>query len=254
MEKQVYSKKTVILCAVWLAVIAGAAFVSMDAFTRSVFGKNTQWQLAFAVLAVCLILSAVFKQPLVSLGIAAAAAVVMWFNSPFFAGLCLPVALQATVWECVREKTTTGKVVLPLSVLCTVVTVFFRVRLWRYMVQNGGGSPGSDPIGEAFVCFAGLILITAFWIWLFVKSVRSLRTTEKTPAKKRGRQVNESAEQRLFPVAYAVFALNAALSTVHCFQLFTGEYVKLIFFINGVFVCYMAYRRDQAFLSRLNGR
>ena len=254
MEKQVYSKKTVVLWAVWLSVIAAAAFCSMDFFTRSVFGKVAQWQLSFAALAVCLILSAVCRRPLVSLGIAAVAAAAMWFDSPFFAGLCLPVALQAAVWESVREQTKTGKAALMLSMLCTVVTIPFRVRLWRYMVQNGGGSPGSDPIGEAFVCFAGLILITALWVWLFVKRVRCLRTTKKTPAKKRGRQSKQSAEQNLYPVAYAVCALNAALSAAYCFQMFTGEYVKLIFFVNGLFVCYLAYRRDPTLLSLLNGK
>ena len=160
--------------------------------------------------------------------------------------------MQAAVWESAREHTKTGKASLLLSLLCSVATVLFRVRLWRYMVQNGG-SPGSEPIGEAYVCFAGLVLLTVFWGWLLVKGVRRARAAKKTPAKKRGRHTGQSAEPDLLPAAYAAAAFNGAASLALCFQLFTGEYVKLVFFANALFFFYLLYRRDPLLWFRRSG-
>lgn len=240
MEKQVYSKKTVTLFSVCLFIIASAAFFSMSAFTRPVFGNNWQWQLSFAVLAVCLILSAAVKRSLISLCLAAAATAAMWAVTPFYGGLFLPVALQAVLWEAAREERKESGPVFVVALLAVSFTVPLHIRLWKFLTFNAPSS--SDPVGEAYACFIGLILLLAIWTALLIRALRRAKSEKKAPAKKRGRHSKPSTGEKLFPVVYAVCVFNTAFSVAHCFQFFSGEYVKTMLFANGLFFFYLLYR------------
>ena len=112
METKKTDGKTAVLCAVCLTVIAAASFCSMQFFTRSVFDGDPRWQLCFAVLALCLILSAAVKKPAVSLAVGVAAAIGTAFYTIYFIPLFFPVALQAALWEGARaDGTKTGRAV-----------------------------------------------------------------------------------------------------------------------------------------------
>lgn len=251
MEKQAYGKKTVALCAVSLSIIAAAAFFAMNAFTRPVFGNVWQWQLSFAVMAVCLLLSAAFRRPLVSLGIAAAAAAAMGFVTPFYAGLFFPVALQAALWEAAKERkdAKSGTAAFWTALLLVPVSGIFRIRLWRFMEQNSYDFSSGNSIGEACLCCAGLFLLLALWVWLFVKSFRAAHTDKKTPAKKRGRAQKKANGGNRLPAVYVVCTVNAAASLVSCLQLFSGNYVKLLLFAHASFVLYLLFRREPTLLG-----
>ena len=245
MEKQAYSKKTVILCAVCLTVIAAASFVAMNAFTRPVFGNNRDWQVCFLVLAVCLIVSAAVKKSAIVLAISAAAAVGMYFYTPFYGALFFPVALQAALWEAAREETTGGRVTFAVALVLVPATIPLRVRWWQFMSYNAQSDGKIDSIIEACVCLAGLLLLLALWALLLSKSVRKAAAAKKKPAKKRGRDLKKTPGGSFLPVVYAVCALHTALVCVSFIQLFSGVYVRTLFLANALFVGYLLFRQEQ---------
>lgn len=247
METRESNKKTVILWTVWLFIIAAAAFCSMRYFTRPVFGNNLYWNICFGVLALCLLLSAAVKKPLFSLILCVAAAVVMTVVIPYnttYAALFFPVSLQAALWEAARNETKTGRAVFILSLLLVPATIPFRLQLREFMRYNASGYGGSDPMGEAYVCLAGLILLLALWIVLLIRSLHRKQPQKKTSAKKSGRNKQKKNDGNRLPAVYAVSALHVVLSCATCLQLFSGEYIKLLFFSAGLFVFYLIYRRD----------
>ena len=244
MEKQTYSKKTVILCAVSLTVIAAAAFIAMNAFTRPVFGNNREWQISFLVLAVCLIVSAAVKKPAVVLAVSAAAAVGMYFYTPYYGALFFPVALQAALWGSAREETAGGRVSFTIALLLVPATIPLRVRLWQFMSYNAQSDGKIASVIEACVCLAGLLALLALWILLLVRSLREAAAVKKKPAKKRGRDLKKTTGGSLLPAAYAVCALHTALSCVSFAQLFSGEYARTLFLANALFVGYLLFRQE----------
>ena len=242
MEKQAYSKKTVILCAVCLTVIAAAAFVAMNFFTRPVFGRNRDWQISFLVLAVCLIVSAAVKKPAAVLAVSAAAAVCMYFYTPFYGALFFPVTLQAALWESAGDETNGGSITHIISLLLIPATIPLRVRLWQYLTYNAQSN--NEPVGEAWVCLAGLVLLLVLWGWMLSGSLRKAAAAQKKPAKKRGRSGGRQKTRNRLPVVYAVCALHTALSCVYLVQFFSGESVKTLFLANALFIGYLLFRQE----------
>ena len=244
MEQQRYPKKTVILCAVCLTVIAAAAFVAMNAFTRPVFGNNQEWQVSFLVLTVCLIVSAAVKKPAVILAVSAAAAVGMCFYTPYYGALFFPVALQVALWEAAREETNGGLIAFVIGMLLVPATIPQRVRLWKYLSYNAGGNDKIDGVVEACVCLAGLVLLLALWGWLLSGSLREAAAAKKKPAKKSRGSGGEQQKRNRLPAVYAVCALQTALSCVSFIQLFSGVYARTLFLANALFVGYLLFRQE----------
>ena len=244
MEKQICSKKTVILCAACLVMIAAAAFVAMNNFTRPVFGNDRAWQVSFLVLAVCLIVSAAVKKPAVVLAVSVAAAVGMFFYTPFYGALFFPVALQAALWEAARKEKNGGLIDFVIGLLLVPATIPLRVRLWQFMSYNAQSDERTDSVIEACVCLAGLLLLLALWVLLVVRSLQVAAAAKKQPAKKRGRDLKKTTGGSLLPAVYAVCALHTVLSCVSFIQLFSGVYVRTLFLANALFVGYLLFRQE----------
>lgn len=244
MEKQICSKKTVILCAACLVMIAAAAFVAMNNFTRPVFGNDRAWQVSFLVLAVCLIVSAAVKKPAVVLAVSVAAAVGMFFYTPFYGALFFPVALQAALWEAARKEKNGGLIAFVIGLLLVPATIPLRVRLWQFMSYNAQSDERTDSVIEACVCLAGLLLLLALWVLLVVRSLHEAAAAKKKLVKKRGRDLKKTTGGNLLPAVYAVCALHTVLSCVSFIQLFSGVYARTLFLANALFVGYLLFRQE----------
>ena len=239
MEKQAKSKKSVILWAVWLSVAAAAAFFSMSAFTRTVFNNEWQWQLSFAVLAGCLLLSAAFKRPLVSLFLAIASAVILWFFTRFYAPLFFPVALQAVLWEAARSETKTGRAAFVLALLLIPSTIPQHIRLWDYLTYNDYGK--REPLAMAILCAVGLLILLGLYVWLLVQSLREAKMQKKALSRIRRRNKKSSPlkgagqQQELYTrmtAVFAVCAINIVSTGVQCAKMCIGS-LCAVFVIQG---------------------
>ena len=87
-------------------------------------------------------------------------------------------------------------------------------------------------------------LLLALWIVLLVRAYGGKKQKKKTPAKKSGRKKEKTTGGRRAAAVYALGAVCSVLSGVSCTQLFIGEYVKLLFFADGLFAFYLLYRHD----------
>ncbi len=234
----------------WLAAAAAASYCSMQFFTRSVFGNDWRWQLCFAALALCLLISVAVKKPAVCLAVSAAAAVGMQFLSPYYIPFFFAVSLQAALWEAARDGTKTGRAVFALSLLLVPASVPLRLRLAEYLRFNLPADSWDRPFSTAYPCLIGLFALLALWGVLLAKSLRK-RPGQKKSAKKGGRGSRTAPRKDLSPAVYAVSALHAALCCLTSVLHFSEEYVKLLLFANALFVFYLLYRKDPLLFGTL---
>ena len=250
METKAYGKKTVLLCALYLTAVAAASFFAMNAFTRPVFGNVAQWQLSFYVLAACLAVCAAIKKPSVSLCVCAATAIATQFFTQLYVGLFFPVTLQAAAFDAAKDRSKRGGAVFWLSVALFTPTVFFRVTAGKWLADNAINLQSSEPAGEKFLCSAGLILLTALWVWLLIRSLHT-KPKKKAPAsakksERNARTAKKTAEKDIsyrLSVVYILCILNTVAAGIQCAFLFTAEFTKTVFFSAALFLGFLFFRQ-----------
>ena len=253
METGTYQRKNLIICALSLAVITAASFFSMNAFTRPVFGNDPRWQLSFYATAVCMILCAALKRPLISLCVCAAAAIAMQIYTPLYLGLFFPVLLHAVLFDAATDSSKSGTGTFLLSLALFPATVYFRVIAGEFLSQNTPSESGTQPAGEKYLCMAGLLLLAALWVWLLIRSLhakpgdqtpvgaKKKQGNRRQPPKKTGKQKN-TGRNRL-PAVYVVCLLNTAATIIQCCLVFTGEFARTLLFTAALFAGFLIYRQ-----------
>ena len=247
---------TAAFCTAALAVIAAAAFCAMNLFTRPVFGNNPLWQLCFAALAACVAFCGIRRLPLLSFAVCTAVAVAMRFYTPLYIPVFYPFALGAVALGAAGTRTGPGLAAVGLSYGFSAAALLDLPRLRQFFLLNPLSFPEQEPVGEKYVCLAGLTLATAFWFVLAVRPLRSekkKKTAKKNERSRKQRKPRRPAEkqkpQEIFyraPAAYLLCAVNTVSAGLWCAQLFTAEFVKTVFFAAALLPFYLFCIRDPA--------
>lgn len=266
MKTKVSNVITALACAAVLLVAAAASFISMNYFDRNIFDNYLPFQASFGALAVLMLAAAFLKNPLLSLILSIACTAGMWFLSPAFAALFLPVALQAVLYDAAKNerKGAAAAYFLALTAQLAALCLWFYIRK-ADLLQLPDYHDGIPA--ERFLYVALSALALAFCVWLFIRSVRqktavkkkngapSRRSAADREAFRQLKKKNAAAKKRGASV-YLICAVNLAAQIAYSILFFHTGYCKVLFFSHLLFFIFLEYRKEpllrlHAWLDRL---
>ena len=239
-----------VVCAMVLLCVAAASFCAMYLFDRKVFANELQFIICFYVLAICLIVGAALRQPVVLLAVALAALAALWRYTPLYGALFFPVSLQAVLYDTASGKKTREAAVYYVSVVLSVASVGLRISAAVKEAQWHDHPWETDPPAEKYVWLLILIGLVVLYGRMFAGGFRAVSAKEK---KRRKTPSAEAVGDRLHTV-HLFCIVNTLGAGAHCAVCFNSDCVKVIVLGQLLFLPFLLFRKDDLgfrFLRRI---
>ena len=240
LKKTFYTKSKEIICVVSLVLVAAASFFAMYFSLRHVFTNDLRFIACFYSLALCLVVAAAARRPVVSLAASVVPLICLWNYAPLFGGLFWPVALQAVLFDGAGSEKKQDTAAFYTAVVLDLASIGFYIRgavIEKRMHLHWYGT--MIPPAEKYVYAVFLLLLFVLYCRMFSQGFRSVPVkTGKHGGKKAPRAVGD----RMHTV-HLFCILNTLTAGVYCGLFFDGNYVKAVVFGQLLFLPFLVYRR-----------